>query len=565
MEYSNDLEAFETGTEGLTLPFALPPDHPTLTREAIDALQDTEAFNAHLKIYSEHIGLQNIRIPQLGHKEVDLYILYKEVIVRGGVDNVSQGRHWKEVADCFGFPKTCTNAGYTLRMHYKRILTPYETKFYWGVDEPYNAEVELPLPSPSSKKSRGHSPQPGSLHIKESPNPVISIMHHQPSPTFSTSTKNFGHQTNYKKSLVPRNSKRVSHSLGESWQQLNIINQKLNSGDDFEWVTNILNYMIYHKEFILTEPISVEVLNHLIQYLKIAFQKSDMDFNQIQKIISLFRGMTFTSPNEKLMFDNLDCMDLILEIFEVSHNFPCEYSGVESDIIETLCNMNDEFVFEPSIDDKTGEFILLQVMKRLRPKPQQQQQHSSAKQAKTEYQWRTEHYVMEIIRRMSEKSENENIFEMYITVLCKEMGEVLQNKEPSIIEGIISILWNIVKLDNVKIKKEITNNKTLMSELLLIILERVKSRGRKRKREEEEEEYEFGSSADVNVEKRAALVLVNAIGKQVDKLVDYMLPLAEIVDIGFRDGFQDDGTVKLISAITRDLVSNSDTTTHSLK
>ncbi len=62
--------------------------------------------------------VQNIKIPQIGGKELDLKTLYIEVIKRGGAVNVGDKKLWKEVVDKFSFPKSCTSASFTLKNHY---------------------------------------------------------------------------------------------------------------------------------------------------------------------------------------------------------------------------------------------------------------------------------------------------------------------------------------------------------------------------------------------------------------------------------------------------------------
>jgi len=75
------------------------------------------------------------KLPRLGHKDVDLHTLYKEVIGRGGVMEVINKKCWKEVASVFNFPATCTNAGYTLRINYMKLLYPYELCYFHGLSD----------------------------------------------------------------------------------------------------------------------------------------------------------------------------------------------------------------------------------------------------------------------------------------------------------------------------------------------------------------------------------------------------------------------------------------------
>lgn len=67
------------------------------------------------------------RIPFLGHKEIDLHHLYKEVTARGGLNEVLNKKAMKEVASTFKLPSTCTSAGYALRVHYLVVASTSPT------------------------------------------------------------------------------------------------------------------------------------------------------------------------------------------------------------------------------------------------------------------------------------------------------------------------------------------------------------------------------------------------------------------------------------------------------
>ena len=82
------------------------------------------------------------KLPRLGHKDVDLFVLYKEVIRRGGVMEVIAKKCWKEVSTVFSFPTTCTNAGYTLRVNYMKLLYPFELRHFHSLS---NEEIDKKL------------------------------------------------------------------------------------------------------------------------------------------------------------------------------------------------------------------------------------------------------------------------------------------------------------------------------------------------------------------------------------------------------------------------------------
>lgn len=62
--------------------------------------------------------VSNLKIPQIGGKELDLLALYTAVIKRGGAENVSNKKLWKEIVNEFDLPPSCTSASFTIKNHY---------------------------------------------------------------------------------------------------------------------------------------------------------------------------------------------------------------------------------------------------------------------------------------------------------------------------------------------------------------------------------------------------------------------------------------------------------------
>ncbi len=80
-------------------------------------------------------GVMNLKIPQIGGKELDLLALYTAVIKRGGAENVSNKKLWKEIVNEFDLPPSCTSASFTLKNHYQKYLLAYEQKVYFKKEE----------------------------------------------------------------------------------------------------------------------------------------------------------------------------------------------------------------------------------------------------------------------------------------------------------------------------------------------------------------------------------------------------------------------------------------------
>ncbi|KAJ8380544.1 hypothetical protein SKAU_G00013220 [Synaphobranchus kaupii] len=66
------------------------------------------------------------RIPQLGFKELDLFLLYKTVQRFGGFDRVTAYQKWKLVYVMLGADIRSTCAATSTRRHYEKLLLPYE-------------------------------------------------------------------------------------------------------------------------------------------------------------------------------------------------------------------------------------------------------------------------------------------------------------------------------------------------------------------------------------------------------------------------------------------------------
>lgn len=93
-----------------------------------------EEFNRSLrKFYESHN--EALKVPQIGGSQLDLYILYKEVVSRGGFQQVSTNKLWKEVVSALALPSSCTSASYNLRQHYFKILYGYEQEFFFKKSE----------------------------------------------------------------------------------------------------------------------------------------------------------------------------------------------------------------------------------------------------------------------------------------------------------------------------------------------------------------------------------------------------------------------------------------------
>ncbi|CAI7796577.1 unnamed protein product [Closterium sp. NIES-54] len=164
-----------TAPAGFAGPASGPVDHypqPLATHEAI--LGDRVLFLDLLAQFHNQMG-GSLRIPQMGGRELDLHLLYREVTGRGGLMQVRRGgdgvelvrsgagviyrdgrvrvgpasrftlpfpplhflqviadRKWRDVTIPFDFPPTTTSASYVLRKFYINLLHHFEQTYFFN-------------------------------------------------------------------------------------------------------------------------------------------------------------------------------------------------------------------------------------------------------------------------------------------------------------------------------------------------------------------------------------------------------------------------------------------------
>mmetsp|Transcript_11512 Transcript_11512/g.20811 ORF Transcript_11512/g.20811 Transcript_11512/m.20811 type:complete len:261 (-) Transcript_11512:1649-2431(-) len=134
-------------------------------------------FYHDLHHFMASIGQPIQRLPTLGFKELDLWVLYNEVISRRGIDAVIAKKQWKEIADALDLPVSCTDSGFRLRLHYVKYLEPYERAHFVPPPE---------IPSLSASMVTKRSGSLSSLHQAEKVKRIDSSGSRASSPkTFS--------------------------------------------------------------------------------------------------------------------------------------------------------------------------------------------------------------------------------------------------------------------------------------------------------------------------------------------------------------------------------------------
>ncbi|XP_040908438.1 AT-rich interactive domain-containing protein 5B [Toxotes jaculatrix] len=128
----NVMGSVEVGCEGSWLP------HP-----------EEQLFLDQLYAFMDRHGSPIHKVPNLGFKKIDLFLMYSVVKRLGGYKKVTSDRLWKVVYNELGGCPGSTSAATCTRRHYERLMLPYEEHLRAG-----GAEFKIPE-SPSPPKPRG--------------------------------------------------------------------------------------------------------------------------------------------------------------------------------------------------------------------------------------------------------------------------------------------------------------------------------------------------------------------------------------------------------------------------
>ncbi|CAK6975422.1 AT-rich interactive domain-containing protein 5B, partial [Scomber scombrus] len=156
----NVMGSVEVGCEGSWLP------HP-----------EEQLFLDQLFIFMDRNGSPIHKVPNLGFKKIDLFLMYSVVKRLGGYEKVTSDRLWKVVYNELGGCPGSTSAATCTRRHYERLMLPYEEHLRAGGTELKVPESPLP---PKPRGIRGRKPlQRGR---KPGPKPKKILIPPPPSP-----------------------------------------------------------------------------------------------------------------------------------------------------------------------------------------------------------------------------------------------------------------------------------------------------------------------------------------------------------------------------------------------
>ncbi|MED6270152.1 hypothetical protein CHARACLAT_007043 [Characodon lateralis] len=127
---------------------------------------EEKVFIARLHSFMKDKGTPIERIPHLGFKQIDLWMIYKAVEKLGGYESVTTGRLWKRVYDELGGSPGSTSAATCTRRHYERLVLPFERHIKGEDDKPlppskprkpYKRNQESKVNKADGKRKRSHS------------------------------------------------------------------------------------------------------------------------------------------------------------------------------------------------------------------------------------------------------------------------------------------------------------------------------------------------------------------------------------------------------------------------
>ncbi|XP_026226853.1 ARID_ARID5 domain-containing protein [Anabas testudineus] len=136
----NVMGSVEVGSQGSWLP------HP-----------EEQLFLDQLYAFMDRRGSPIHKVPNLGFKKIDLFLMYSVVKRLGGYKKVTSARLWKVVYNELGGCPGSTSAATCTRRHYERLMLPYEEHLISGGAEFKIPETPFP---PKPRGIRGRKPLP---------------------------------------------------------------------------------------------------------------------------------------------------------------------------------------------------------------------------------------------------------------------------------------------------------------------------------------------------------------------------------------------------------------------
>ncbi|KAJ3605094.1 hypothetical protein NHX12_027144 [Muraenolepis orangiensis] len=147
-------------------------EEPTVKELKDQDEMSEETFLKDLYLFMKKRDTPIDRIPHLGFKQIDLFVMYKTVKDLGGYHQVTTHQLWKQVYNTLGGNPRSTSAATCTRRHYEKLLLPYESFVKGG-----NLRAALP---PLKRLHCDDLVQEGGVHRPMKRRLVPFARHHQP-------------------------------------------------------------------------------------------------------------------------------------------------------------------------------------------------------------------------------------------------------------------------------------------------------------------------------------------------------------------------------------------------
>ncbi|XP_060746947.1 AT-rich interactive domain-containing protein 5B [Tachysurus vachellii] len=110
---------------------------------------EEKIFLDQLYLFMERRGSPICKVPNLGFKKIDLFLMYSVVNKLGGYEAVTSRRLWKVVYNELGGSPGSTSAATCTRRHYEKLILPYEQHVKGG-NQQLNKPKAPPTPASAS-------------------------------------------------------------------------------------------------------------------------------------------------------------------------------------------------------------------------------------------------------------------------------------------------------------------------------------------------------------------------------------------------------------------------------
>ncbi|XP_052708274.1 AT-rich interactive domain-containing protein 2-like isoform X2 [Crassostrea angulata] len=123
-----------------------------LNKDPFTYQQEKDEFMSTLKQFHRNRGTPIGKSPVIGGREIDLYLLYRQVIKFGGWRKITDELIWEDFLLDFKIPRDCSNGTQALKFIYVRYLDAYEKVYFHGAD-PNHRDDEEETEGPLRKKA----------------------------------------------------------------------------------------------------------------------------------------------------------------------------------------------------------------------------------------------------------------------------------------------------------------------------------------------------------------------------------------------------------------------------